>query len=228
MGDKLQHVALIMDGNRRWAKKNNGDELSGHKKGAENLEVVLKFFYEQDVKYITLYAFSTENWNRTDEEIKYLLRLFEGYLSEFSKKILKNDVRVSAIGDMTRFPEKIQATVKDMEEKTKHKTGRHVIFALNYGGRDEIIRAIKKMDAEKVDLSKLTEEQFEQYLDTSGLPDPELLIRTSNEHRLSNFLLWQVSYSEIVFLETLWPDISKKDLQYCVDEYYKRIRRFGS
>ncbi|PHV71893.1 di-trans,poly-cis-decaprenylcistransferase [Sporanaerobium hydrogeniformans] len=228
-----QHIAIIMDGNGRWAKEHNMPRNEGHRRGTKVLEEIIKYANQLGVRYLTVYAFSTENWRRPKEEVDGLMKLFKKYLDENIKKASKDDVRFNAIGDMDSkyIPQEIRDKIKKLEEITKDKQGLCFNMAFNYGGRDELIRACKKIisDVEKGDLKKeqLTESVFESYLDTKGQPDPDLMIRTSGEERTSNFLPWQLTYSEFYFTPCLWPDFTKKEFDRALEVYSKRQRRFG-
>ncbi len=227
-----QHVAIILDGNGRWAKAKGMPRNYGHTMGAKNVEVICRDAFEMGIKYLTLYAFSTENWNRPDREVEALMKLLENYLKNCMKTADKNHIRVRVIGDKSRLSEKFQKQIAELEEHSKQNDGLNLQIAINYGSRDEMIRAMKKM-AHKVEdgslkADEITEEVFEQYLDTSEIPDPDLLIRTSGEQRLSNYLLWQLAYSEFYFTSVPWPDFHKEELEEAVRAYNKRDRRFGA
>mgnify|MGYP002564585325 CR=1 FL=1 len=226
-----KHVAIILDGNGRWAKSKGMPRNYGHTVGAKNVETVCQAAHDMGIKYLTLYAFSTENWNRPDNEVNALMKLLESYLKNCIKTAAKNNMRVRVIGDITPLADDIKEKIVKLEEVSKNNTGLNFQVALNYGGRDEIIRAIKKCASDCADgLIKpddITEELFSERLDTSDIPDPDLLIRTSGEQRLSNFLLWQLAYTEFYFTDVLWPDFNKKELQKAIDYYASRDRRFG-
>ena len=226
-----KHIAIIMDGNRRWAKQRGLTTKDGHKAGAKNLENIAKFCNEIGIKYLTVYAFSTENWKRPKDEVDALMKLLNKYLKNCIERSTKNNMRVRVIGDITPLADDIKEKIVKLEEVSKNNTGLNFQVALNYGGRDEIIRAIKKCASDCADgLIKpddITEELFSVRLDTSDIPDPDLLIRTSGEQRLSNFLLWQLAYTEFYFTDVLWPDFNKKELQKAIDYYASRDRRFG-
>lgn len=226
-----EHVALILDGNGRWAKKRGLPRSAGHKKGCETLEVILEDAARMGIKYLTVYAFSTENWKRSEEEVGALMNLFRYYTSKILKKAKENNIRVRMIGDKVRFADDIIEDIELLERETCDNTGMTFTFAVNYGGRDEIRRAVTKM-AEDVKAGALapediTEQLISDYLDTKGIPDPDLLIRTSGEIRLSNFLLWQMAYGEIYITDVLWPDFNKDELVKAVEHYNLRERRFG-
>ena len=225
-----EHIAIIMDGNRRWAKENNLDTASGHKEGAENLKRIAKFANKIGIKYLTIYAFSTENWKRTKEEVGAIMKLLKFYILDFFKSY-DNNIKVRVIGRTDDLPKDIYSEIKKVEEKTKNNTGLVLNIAFNYGGRDEITTATKKI-AEKVkngelNIEDITEELISNNLYTAGQPDPDLLIRTSGEERISNFLTWQISYSEFVFTDKYWPAFSNQDLLETIAIYQKRTRRFG-
>ena len=225
-----ENIAIIMDGNRRWAKENNLDTASGHKEGAENLKRIAKFANKIGIKYLTVYAFSTENWKRTKEEVGAIMKLLKFYILDFFKSY-DNNIKVRVIGRTDDLPKDIYSEIKKVEEKTKNNTGLVLNIAFNYGGRDEITTATKKI-AEKVkngelNIEDITEELISNNLYTAGQPDPDLLIRTSGEERISNFLTWQISYSEFVFSDKYWPAFSNQDLLETIAIYQKRTRRFG-
>lgn len=225
------HVAIILDGNGRWAKKRGLPRTVGHTFGAKNVETICKAAYDLGIKYITFYAFSTENWNRPEDEVSALMKLLEDYLANCKKTAKKNHIRVRIIGDKTRLPEKFQGQIAEIEEYSKDFDGLNMTIAINYGSRDEILRAVKKVmkdyETGKLSVDDLNEESFASYLDTKELPDPDLLIRTSGEQRLSNYLLWQLAYSEFYFTEVPWPDFDKHELELAISAYNKRDRRFG-
>lgn len=227
-----QHVAIILDGNGRWAKAKGMPRNYGHKAGAKNVETVCKAANELGIKYVTMYAFSTENWNRPDSEVEALMKLLESYLKNCIKTADKNNMRVRIIGDMRRLSEKFQNRIKELEEASKNNTGLNLTIAINYGSRDEMLRGIKKMiedhDNGKLNLDDINEQVFSNYLDTADIPDPDLLIRTSGEQRLSNYLLWQLAYSEFYFTDVPWPDFHKEELVQAIEAYNNRDRRFGA
>lgn len=226
-----QHVAIILDGNGRWAKQRHMPRNYGHKVGADNLEQVIEDAWDLGIKYLTVYAFSTENWKRSVEEVTGLMTILRDFLRRSIEKSMKNNMRVSIIGKRDRLDKDIIAAIEELEETTKNNTGLHFIVALNYGGRDEITRAVAGIAQDykdgKVSLEDITEDFISSRLDTAGIPDPDLLIRTSGEIRTSNFLPWQISYSEFYFCDTLWPDFKKADLQKAIDYFNGRERRFG-
>lgn len=226
-----KHVAIILDGNGRWAKKRFLPRNAGHAQGSKTVEQICEDAHDLGIKYLTVYAFSTENWKRPKDEVNALMKLLSKYLKNCIERSTKNNMRVRVIGDITPLADDIKEKIVNLEEVSKNNTGLNFQVALNYGGRDEIIRAIKKCASECADgLIKpddITEELFSERLDTSDIPDPDLLIRTSGEQRLSNFLLWQLAYTEFYFTDVLWPDFNKKELQKAIDYYASRDRRFG-
>lgn len=226
-----KHVAIILDGNGRWAKKKNMPRNYGHVQGSKNVEVIAEAAYNMGIKYITLYAFSTENWKRSKEEVDALMNLLHKYLVSSIERSRKNNMRVRVIGDKSGLDSKIVDKISELEEKSKDATGLNLTIALNYGGRDEICRAVKqiaqKVANQEIKSEEITEDVINQYLDTADLPDPDLLIRTSGEERLSNFLPWQLVYTEFYFTEVLWPDFKKEDLLKAIRYYNGRERRFG-
>lgn len=222
-----EHIAIIMDGNGRWAQKQGRIRLYGHNFGVESVREALKACMELKVKYLTLYAFSTENWNRPKEEVDGLMDLLVKSLSKEVRELSSNGVRLKTIGDISALPENCQDELKESIELTKENDIITLVLALNYSSRWEILNAIKKVIDSNSDTEKVTVENFERYLTTSGIPDPELLIRTSGERRVSNFLLWQIAYTEFHFTEVLWPDFKQEDLFKAVLDYQSRERRFG-
>ncbi|HAT89826.1 MAG TPA: isoprenyl transferase [Roseburia sp.] len=226
-----QHVAIILDGNGRWAKSKGMPRNYGHTVGAKNVETVCKAAHDMGIKYLTMYAFSTENWNRPEGEVAALMKLLESYLKNCIRTADKNNMRVRVIGDTTRLSERFQKQIIELEAASKKNDGLNLQIAINYGSRDEMIRAMRKlyqdMEDGKQQLLELNEDMFASYLDTAGIPDPDLLIRTSGEQRLSNYLLWQLAYSEFYFTDVPWPDFGKEELEKAVEAYNKRDRRFG-
>lgn len=224
------HIAIILDGNGRWAKKRGMPRSFGHVKGCENLEDICEVAKELGVKYLTVYAFSTENWKRSKEEVDGLMKLFRNYLKKCIKISQKNNMRVKVIGDITAFDSDIQESIKKLEDFSKDFTDLHFQIALNYGSRDEITRAVNRMledqKAGKLE-TPVSEDTISGYLDTAGLPDPDLMIRTSGELRLSNYLLWQLAYSEFYFTDVPWPDFKKDELVKAIEKYNERDRRYG-
>ncbi len=227
-----EHVAIILDGNGRWAKRRGMPRNYGHVQGAKTVEIICEEAYKMGIQYLTVYAFSTENWNRPHDEVDALMKLLRNYMKTCLKTAEKNNMCVRVIGDKTGLDEDIRQRIGELEEATKNNTGLHFQIALNYGGRDEIVRAAKKLAArvEEGTLKKedITEQLFSDTLDTGGLPEPDLLIRTCNEMRLSNFLLWQLAYTEIYITDTAWPDFSKEELEKAIEAYNKRERRYGA
>ena len=226
-----KHIAIIMDGNGRWATKRALPRKAGHKAGAEALEKIIYAAKDIGLEHLTVYAFSTENWKRSEEEVGAIMDLLRMYLKNYFKKFLNDNVRMDVIGDISRLDKDIQEAILEIEEISKEKTGLSVHIALNYGGRDELRRAVTKIAADvaegKLNAADVTEDIITNALDTAGTPDPELLIRTSGEERISNFLLWQIAYSEFYFSEILWPDFNKTELQKAIYYYQNRERRFG-
>ncbi|MDD6363381.1 MAG: isoprenyl transferase [Lachnospiraceae bacterium] len=225
------HVAIIMDGNGRWAKKRGLPRTMGHAQGAKVVEQILEDADHMGIRYLTVYAFSTENWTRPGTEVKALMNLLRTYMKTSLAKCAKNNVRIRVIGDKSRLDPDLQDSIRTLEEATKNNTGIGFQIAINYGSRDEITRAVRKI-AQKTAAGELrpediTEETISDALDTAGIPDPDLLIRTCGEERLSNFLMWQLSYSEMYFTDTAWPDFTKEELEKAVDAYNHRERRFG-
>ena len=226
-----QHVAIILDGNGRWAKKRGMPRNYGHAQGAKNVEKICEEAWRMGLKYLTVYAFSTENWNRPQNEVDALMKLLRNYMKTCLKTAAQNDMKVRVIGDITRLDEDIQKRILELEEATKDNGGLNFQIAINYGSRDEMIRAMKKLSDDcmkgSVKAEDITEELFSDYLDTKGIPDPDLLIRTSGELRLSNFLLWQLAYAEFYFTDVPWPDFTKEELEKAVVQYNSRDRRYG-
>ena len=227
-----KHIAIIMDGNRRWAKAKKLDGSLGHKKGAEVLETVAKYCNKIGIEALTVYAFSTENWKRTKEEVGAILLLLNMYLDKFLKTADLENIKLRVIGDRDKnMPEEIKAKMIKMEEKTKNNTGLKFNIAFNYGGRDEIVKATQKLAKlvkdGNLDIEDITEETISNNLYTAGLPDPDLVIRTSGELRTSNFLPWQITYSEFMFLDKYWPDFTTNDIDVAIEEFSKRHRRVG-
>ena len=222
------HLAIIMDGNRRWARSRGLPTLFGHKKGLENFKKIARYCYKKGVKILTAFAFSTENWNRSKEEVSYLMKLFE---SMFTKKNIeelnKKGVKINIIGQKWRFPKTLQKKIKEIEQLTKKNKKAILNIALSYGGRADIIEAIKKIVRLKVPPKEVNEELVSKYLWTKAQPDPDLIIRTGKEKRISNFLIWQSAYSELYFSNKHWPEFTEKDLEEAFLDYSKRKRRFG-
>lgn len=220
-----EHIAIIMDGNGRWAKEKGRKRTYGHKNGADTLKKIARVFSDAGVKYVTVYAFSTENWKRSEEEVDYLMGLMRQYLKESIKNAKKDNMRVRVLGRREDLAKDIQESINKLEAASQGYTGLNLQLAINYGGRDEIIRAMKKFIASEDE--QLTEETFSTYLDTADIPDPELMIRTSGEQRTSNYLLWQLAYSEFYFLDKHWPDFSEVDAIEAIQYYNGLNRRFG-
>ena len=224
------HVALIMDGNRRWAREKRLPDLEGHRKGEERIEPIVDTAIEMGITHLTFWAFSTENWKRSEREVSFLMRLYRENLHKKVDSFHKKNVRVKVIGNLSMFPKDIYKLTQDWMEKTKNNTTITVNIALSYGGKDEIIRAINKWhkkSAVSSQNSEITKEEFEKFLDTNGQPDPDLLIRTGGEKRLSGFLLWQLEYAELYFTDTFWPDFTPERFKEAIEEYNRRQRRFG-
>ena len=226
-----QHVAIILDGNGRWAKAKGVPRNYGHAQGSKNVEKICEEAWRMGIKYLTVYAFSTENWNRPKEEVNALMKLLRNYMKTCLKTAAKNDMKVRVIGDITKLDEDIQKRILELEEATKNNGGLNFQIAINYGSRDEITRAVRTL-AEDVKEGKLMPEEvneacIERYLDTHDIPDPDLLIRTSGEQRLSNYLLWQLAYTEFYFTDVPWPDFSKQELEKAIEQYNRRDRRYG-
>jgi undecaprenyl diphosphate synthase len=222
-----RHVAVIMDGNGRWAEKRSLPRIEGHRAGADSVREVIETCARLGIEFLTLYAFSKENWKRPKHEVSTLWRLLKDYLMKQDKVLVKNNLRLKVIGQRERIPVSVRRELDRVEELTKKNSSLTVILALSYGGRDEIVEAVKKISKEKVDMESLDEEKFSRYLYTGEIPDPDLLIRTSGELRVSNFLLWQIAYSEIWVTPEFWPDFRKKHLLQALIDYQKRERRFG-
>lgn len=226
-----RHVAIIMDGNGRWAAQRGLQRIAGHQEGLRALQDVLEILHELNVPYVTIYAFSQENWNRPKLEIQLLMNLLERYLQEERALFLKRRVRFRPIGRLHQLPPSVHALVSEVAEETRHFTDRVLSVALSYGGRAEIIDAIRRIAVEvemgSLSPSDIDEPLFEQYLSTHGLPDPDLLIRTSGENRISNFLPWQIAYTELYFTKTLWPEFRRTEVLHALVDYQKRERRYG-
>lgn len=226
-----QHVAFILDGNGRWAKKRFLPRNAGHVQGAKVVEQTLEDAYDLGIRYVTMYAFSTENWKRSEEEVGALMKLLRNYLIDCIERSSKNNMRVRVIGDISALAKDLQDKILDLEEKSKNNTGLQFSLALNYGGRDEIRRAVsqiaKKCQEGELSWEEITEKTINDHLDTAELPDPDLMIRTSGEERLSNFLPWQLAYTEFYFTPVLWPDFNKEELKKAIRYYNGKERRFG-
>lgn len=227
-----QHVAIIMDGNSRWAAARGLPRIVGHRAGAQAVKRSIEFAIEKKIRWLTLYAFSSENWQRTPEEVSDLTGLLKFYLKSEVKKLHKQNIRIRIIGDITRFDQNLQNDLHAVEYLTKNNDALVLTLALSYGGRGEVIQAVKRICQDRVDKlldsRDITEDLFASYLFTADIPDPDLILRTSGESRLSNFLLWQAAYAELIFIDTLWPDFDKKDFDRVIDIYIRRERRFGA
>ncbi|HIW11880.1 MAG TPA: isoprenyl transferase [Candidatus Salinicoccus stercoripullorum] len=226
-----EHIAIIMDGNGRYAKQRNRPRINGHYEGMQNVKRITRHASDIGIKYLTLYAFSTENWSRPKSEVSYLMKLPGDFLGAFLPELIEKNVKVKTIGNGDSLPDHTVKAVAEAVEKTKGNTGLTLVFALNYGGRDELIRGIKEIAAEvstgKLDIEDIGRETVDAHLYTKHMPEPEMMIRTSGEYRLSNFLLWQSSYSELFFTDTLWPEFTADELDEMISQYQKRSRRFG-
>lgn len=226
-----QHIAIILDGNGRWAKAKGMPRNYGHTVGAKNVETVCQAAHDLGIRYVTMYAFSTENWNRPGGEVEALMKLLESYLKNCVRTADKNNMRVRVIGDTGRLNEKFQRQIAELEAASAKNDGLNLQIAINYGSRDEMIRAMRRLCADvkagERQPEEIDEQMFERYLDTAGIPDPDLLIRTSGEQRLSNYLLWQLAYSEFYFTDVPWPDFGRDELVRAIEAYNKRDRRFG-
>ena len=226
-----KHVAIILDGNGRWAKSKGMPRNYGHMQGAKNVETICEAAYNMGIEYLTVYAFSTENWNRPKDEVDALMKLLRNYLKTCLKTAAKNNMCVKVIGDKSGLDEDIRDTIAGLEEATRDYDGLHFQIALNYGSRDEILRAVRRLMAESaegnVSPDMLDETMFASYLDTAGIPEPDLMIRTSGEQRISNFLLWQLAYTEFYFTQVPWPAFGPEELRKAVEEYDHRDRRYG-
>ena len=234
MGEDLKmprHVAIILDGNGRWAKAKGMPRNYGHVQGAKTVEVICEEAYKMGIQYLTVYAFSTENWNRPKDEVDALMKLLRNYLKNCLKTAEKNRMCVRILGDKSGLDEDIRGRIQELEEATKNNDGLHFQIAINYGGRDELVRSVRKL-TQRVQRGELQPEEIneamvEECMDTAGIPDPDLLIRTCNEQRISNFLLWQLAYTEFYFTPVAWPDFSKDELMKAVEAYNRRNRKFG-
>ncbi len=222
-----QHVAIILDGNGRWAKAKGMPRNYGHVQGAKNVERICEDAYHMGIKYLTVYAFSTENWRRSRDEVDALMKLLRNYMKTCVKTAKKNHMRVRVIGDKTGLAKDIQDSIANLERESRNQDGLNFTIAINYGSRDEICRAVKKIAEEGIRPEEITEEVISAHLDTAGIPDPDLLIRTSGEQRLSNYLMWQLAYTEFYFTDLPWPDFSKEELSKAIEKYNQRERRYG-
>lgn len=228
---ELRHLAIILDGNGRWAKKRGLPRTAGHIQGAKNVEEIGRICYKKGIQYLTVYAFSTENWKRPEEEVQTLMKLLDSYIDNCMKTAKRDNLRVRFIGERKGISENLLKKMDHLEEFSKEHTGLQLQIALNYGSRDEITRAIKKIAQDvkndQLQLDEISEERIEKYLDTAGIPDPDLMIRTSGEIRLSNYLLWQLAYSEFYFTQVAWPDFDEAELDKAIEVYNNRDRRYG-
>lgn len=226
-----QHIAIILDGNGRWAKSKGMPRNYGHAQGSKNVERICEEAWRMGIKYLTVYAFSTENWSRPDSEVAALMKLLRNYMKTCLKTAAKNDMKIRVIGNIEPLDEDIKSRIRELEEATVNNGGLNFTIALNYGSRDEMTRAVRKMAQDcadgKLSATDINESVFESYLDTHGIPDPDLMIRTSGEQRMSNYLLWQLAYSEFYFTDVPWPDFTKEELVRAVEEFNHRHRRFG-
>ena len=227
-----KHIAIIMDGNRRWARAKGKPSAFGHKEGAKTLENIVRYANKIGIEHITVYAFSTENWKRAEDEVNALMLLFQSYIENYTKRADSENIKVQFLGDTSAFSPKLQKGIQECIERTKNNTGIVFNMALNYGGRTEIIKAVKEISEDvkngKINIEDINEELISNHLYTKGQPDPDLLIRTSGEIRLSNFLPWQLVYSEFLFVDKYWPDFSEEDLDNAIIVYQKRTRKFGA
>ena len=226
-----QHIAIILDGNGRWAKAKGMPRNYGHDQGSKNVERICEEAWRMGIKYLTVYAFSTENWSRPESEVTALMKLLRNYMKTCLKTAAKNDMKIRVIGDIEPLDDDIKSRIRELESATVNNGGLNFTIALNYGSRDEIVRASRRMAKDcaegRLDPDSIDETVFESYLDTHGIPDPDLMIRTSGEQRLSNYLLWQLAYSEFYFTDVPWPDFTKAELVKAVEEFNHRHRRFG-
>ncbi len=223
----LKHIAIIMDGNRRWAKEKLLPSAIGHQKGVESLKNTMRLFDEYGIKYLTVYAFSTENWNRKKEEVEFLMNLLAKTLCNELDEMHKENVKICFLGDLTKLNKKLVEIIQNAQEKTKNNTGVNLNIAFNYGSRDEITNAVKAIVKEGIPFEDITEETVSKHLYTKNIPDPDLLIRTGGEKRISNYLLWQAAYSEIYVTDAFWPDFDREQLDKAIIDFDKRNRRFG-
>ena len=226
-----QHIAIILDGNGRWAKAKGMPRNYGHAQGSKNVEKICEEAWRMGIKYLTVYAFSTENWSRPENEVAALMKLLRNYMKTCLKTAAKNDMKIRVIGDIAPLDDDIKSRIRELEAATTDNGGLNFTIALNYGSRDELTRAAQKMAKDcaegKIKAEEIDESVFETYLDTHGIPDPDMMIRTSGEQRLSNYLLWQLAYSEFYFTDVPWPDFTKEELVKAIEEYNHRHRRFG-
>ncbi|MBO5397333.1 MAG: isoprenyl transferase [Clostridia bacterium] len=232
MNNLPEHIAIIMDGNRRWAKEHNVPIQMGHKEGAKTIEKIVKYANQIGLKYITVYAFSTENWKRSQEEVSWLMQLLQNYLDEYSKRADTQNIKIRVLGDISALNQGLQNSIAEAIERTKNNTGTSFNIALNYGGRDEIVKATQKIAKQVQDgvlsIEDINEEVLSNNMYTYDMPDPDLMIRTSGELRTSGFLMWQLAYTEFLFVDKYWPDFTEKDLDDAIEAYGKRKRKFGA
>lgn len=224
------HIAIIMDGNGRWAKQRNKNRIYGHNQAKKSVKECVEYCVEHKIKFLSLFTFSTENWNRPKLEVKALMKLLNIVIKEEINHLIKQNIKVKVIGDISKIPEKTEINLKKAIDKTKNNSGLTLILAINYSGKWDILNATKKilLDKHRINLKIFNDNIFENYLTTANIPEPELIIRTSGEHRISNFYLWQAAYSELFFTDILWPDFNKKELNNAIFEFQNRERRFGS
>lgn len=225
--EKINHIAIIMDGNRRWAKAHNLPSAAGHKKGVDSLRNTVRACDDLGIKYLTVYAFSTENWNRKKEEVAFLMDLIAVTLKNELNEMHSEGVKIKFIGDMTKLSDNLQKVCLNAEEKTKNNKGVNLQIALNYGARDEICHAVSEIVASGIKPQEVTPDLISNHLYTSNIPDPDILIRTGGEKRISNFLLWQIAYTEVIVVDEFWPEFGKKSLISCINEFESRNRRYG-
>ena len=232
MNNLPEHIAIIMDGNRRWAKEHNVPIQMGHKEGAKTIEKIVEYANQIGLKYITVYAFSTENWKRSQEEVSWLMQLLQNYLDEYSKRADTQNIKIRVLGDMSALNQGLQNSIAEAIERTKNNTGTSFNVALNYGGRDEIVKATQKIAKQVQDgvlsIEDINEDVLSNNMYTYDMPDPDLMIRTSGELRTSGFLMWQLAYTEFLFVDKYWPDFTEKDLDDAIEAYGKRKRKFGA
>ena len=224
------HIAIIMDGNGRWAKQRNKNRIYGHNQAKKSVKECVEYCVEHKIKFLSLFTFSTENWNRPKLEVKALMKLLNIVIKDEINHLIEQNIKIKVIGDISKIPEKTEINLKKAIDKTKNNSGLTLILAINYSGKWDILNATKKIliDKNQIDLKIFNDNIFENYLTTANIPEPELIIRTSGEHRISNFYLWQAAYSELFFTDILWPDFNKKELNNAIFEFQNRERRFGS
>ena len=224
------HIAIIMDGNGRWAKQRNKNRIYGHNQAKKSVKECIEYCVEHKIKFLSLFTFSTENWNRPKLEVKGLMKLLNIVIKDEINHLIEQNIKIKVIGDISKIPKKTEINLKKAIDKTKNNSGLTLILAINYSGKWDILNATKKIliDKNQIDLKIFNDNIFENYLTTANIPEPELIIRTSGEHRLSNFYLWQAAYSELFFIDILWPDFNKKELNNVIFEFQNRERRFGS